>query len=109
MITKEADSHLQNVRSRMPLLLEPNEIDLWLNCQDYSFKDLKNTNIMNPGKQVYQHIGFNQVSNYLDNQNNKDSKCIMSINEYLKYIDQQGIKKYYSSKSEGKYTRKHHH
>jgi putative SOS response-associated peptidase YedK len=75
IITCEANKELQHIHNRMPVIMNRELIDLWL---DESFNNIKDlSDMLNPYQEEY--MEFYPVSNYVNSPKNNDIRCVENL------------------------------
>lgn len=97
LLTREATKEISGVHHRMPVILDEDELDMWLDCKKYRFENIINKEILNPKKEKWNSLFFYQLAPYVGDIKNKTDKCLMSIEDYKKELDRVGIKRFFKS------------
>ena len=66
----------------MPVLLEEDELDAWLDGQNNPWGTLVERGIMNESKNKWNSIAFYEAAPYVNKIKNKSAECILSKEEY---------------------------
>ena len=75
IITGKAQSNLEHIHHRMPIILRRNNIEKWINSDKYSFHTVQK--FLKPKSS---DLVFHNVSNYVNSPKNNSKKCILKIN-----------------------------
>jgi len=81
VFTRESFGEIGKIHHRMPVLLEDDEVDLWLNVEKYSFLSIADK-ILNQKKSLWLDIDYYRVGTAVNNIKDKSSKCIQSWEDF---------------------------
>jgi len=102
LLTREATKEINVVHHRMPIFLEENEIDKWLNSDKYKFNQIFDKEILDGSKSKWSNVDFYPIGPYVNNIKNKTDQCLMSLDDHMKKLDSVGIKKFFQAKPKEK-------
>ncbi len=77
IVTTSASERLSSVHDRMPVILDPDDHEAWLNPELKNPKDLLSLLKPNPGKELL----LTPVSTFVNNPRNDDPRCLHSISQ----------------------------
>lgn len=101
LLTRPSVKSLEGVHHRMPVLLEGNELDLWLDNEKSSFSSIIDSKILNDKNEVWGKVRLERVGPFVNDAKNKSQKCLMSYADYMKELDEKGIKRFFKPKTPG--------
>lgn len=101
LLTRPSIKSLEGVHHRMPVLLEGNELDLWLDNEKSSFSSIIDNKILNDKNEVWGKVRLERVGPFVNDAKNKTQKCLMSYADYMKELDEKGIKRFFKPKTPG--------
>jgi hypothetical protein len=99
ILTRDATPELSKVHDRMPVILSPGEVELWLNpknTRDINFIIQRCLN--NKEKCIWKGIGCAKVAPYVNKREEKGVKCLMTMEEYKKELDKTGLMRFWKKK-----------
>lgn len=76
IITGKAQSSLENIHHRMPIILKRNNIEKWINSEKYNFPAVQK--FLKPHSS---DLIFHNVSTLVNSTKNNSKKCILKIND----------------------------
>ena len=76
IITGKAQSNLEHIHHRMPIILRRNNIEKWINSDKYSFHTVQK--FLKPKSS---DLVFHNVSNYVNSPKNNSKKCILKMDD----------------------------
>ena len=94
ILTRQAKENLNKIHNRMPVILSEDLLDLWLNT-DNKYMDFIDKKILHESNSAYEDLKFYKLAPYVNKIKNKDVKCLMTKENYMKHLDSVGIKKYF--------------
>mmetsp|Transcript_34921 Transcript_34921/g.31450 ORF Transcript_34921/g.31450 Transcript_34921/m.31450 type:complete len:200 (+) Transcript_34921:227-826(+) len=97
LLTRQSTRELDKIHHRMPVVLDEDEIDMWVDCKNYRFEDIIDREILNQKKEKWNDLYYYQLAPYVGDMKNKTEKCLMSIEDYKKELDRVGIKRFFKS------------
>lgn len=68
----------------MPVILDNDEIDMWLDVEKYKYEELLKSKIFAKDKSVIKNLEFSKLGPMVNNIKNKTVKCLMSFDDYQK-------------------------
>jgi len=77
ILTTDATEPVSNLHDRMPVILEPNDFDLWLDPDEHNIKILRD--LIHPAAPGI--LSMHPVSNYVNKAENEGEKCIEPAQE----------------------------
>jgi len=80
ILTTEPNSLLQPIHNRMPVIIDPNDFEQWLNPSNTDIEELKDLLKPFDAKKMAAY----PVSTYVNSPSNKDEKCILKEEEKSK-------------------------
>ncbi|KAL4467013.1 hypothetical protein ABPG74_010610 [Tetrahymena malaccensis] len=96
LLTRESFGKFDQVHHRMPVFIEEEEIEQWLNpkieYQEVLFKQL-----LKRDRKVYDEISSYRCSNNVNNIREQSIKCLMSYEEHKKHLEKNGIGKFFKT------------
>ena len=98
ILTRESTNEVNVVHHRMPVFLDEDEIDMWLDCDKYKFEKIFDNIIMDETKAKWKNLTFYPVGFYVNDVKNKTEQCLMTIEDYKKKLDETGIKRFFGVK-----------
>lgn len=101
LLTRPAVKSLEFVHDRMPVLLEGEELDLWLGQGQNSFGEIIDKRVLKQENKVWGNVGWERLGPAVNDVKNKSPKCLMNYAEYMKELDQKGIKRFFKAKEPG--------
>lgn len=99
ILTRDAAPNLKSVHQRMPVILSPDDVKLWL--------DEENSNVitkiveevfLGKDKEIWESIETTKLAPHVNSIKEKSIKCIMTFEEYQKELDKNGIMKFFKKK-----------
>jgi len=96
LLTRESIGDAKKAHNRMPVLLDDNEIDTWLNCEKYKYEDIQGE-ILDEGKEKWKSTFCYQLTPLVNNSKNKAANVLMKSDEYDTVADKSTIKKFFGS------------
>ncbi|CAD8134458.1 unnamed protein product [Paramecium pentaurelia] len=97
VLTRDAFGEYAKVHDRMPVLLEDDEIDLWINPK-IGFFDIIDKKILNSQKKIWGQVQVTKVAPYVNNIKEKSEKCLITLEEYKEQQFKNGIGKFFQKK-----------
>jgi putative SOS response-associated peptidase YedK len=101
LLTREATPEIAHIHHRMPILLEEDEIDMWLNTDKYKFSQIMDKEILNESKAKWKSVEAYPIGPYINDLKNKSDQVIMTYDDHIKKLDSVGIKKFFGAKPAG--------
>jgi len=101
LFTREAIGEARSVHTRMPVLLDHNELDAWLDCEKYKYENIQ-AQIIDDQKEKWKSMFFYQIAPSVGDLKNKSEKVLMKAQEYDATANTSGIKRFFTSNSKEK-------
>lgn len=81
---------------RMPVILTPEDVEVWLNPDNTKqiAKIIENS-FSGKDKPIWKDIGFTRIAPHVNTIKEKSAKCIMTYEEYKKELDRTGIMRFF--------------
>ena len=76
IITGKAQSNLEHIHHRMPIILRRNNIEKWINSDKYSFYTVQK--FLKPQSS---DLVFHNVSSFVNSPKNNSKKCILKMDD----------------------------
>jgi putative SOS response-associated peptidase YedK len=96
ILTRDASPQVAAVHDRMPVVLSPGEVELWLDP-----KNTRDINIIihrclnNKDKCLWKGIGCAKIAPYVNKKEEKGVRCLMTAEEYRKELDKKGLMRFW--------------
>jgi len=94
LLTRQALWEFIHVHERMPMVLDENEIDQWLDCENFKYEKIIG-DITSPNNPKWSTLYHYQIGPLINNLKNKSDKNLMTLEEYKKDLDKTGIKSFF--------------
>jgi hypothetical protein len=80
----------------MPVILSHEEVNLWMNPKNTKIiNEVINKSLLKKEKQVWKNIGCAKLAPYVSSIKEKSNKCLMTIEEYKKELDKNGLMRFW--------------
>jgi len=97
LLTRQALWEFVHVHERMPMILSADEIDKWLDCENYKYEKIIG-DITSPENEKWSTMYHYQIGPLINNIKNKGEKNLLTLEEYKKDLDKTGIKSFFQPK-----------
>ena len=87
IITTEANEQLQDIHERMPVILEPERFDMWLDSDCRDFSELQKILVPFSGP-----LSIHPVGDYVNRVGNEGPECVTPVEREPTLFDEQGGK-----------------
>ncbi|KAL4510199.1 hypothetical protein ABPG72_010392 [Tetrahymena utriculariae] len=96
LLTRESFGKFDQVHHRMPVFIEEEEVELWLNPK-IEYKEVLFKQLLKRDRKVYDEISSYRCSNNVNNIREQSIKCLMSYEEHKKHLERNGIGKFFKT------------
>ncbi|EAR97015.1 hypothetical protein TTHERM_00196060 (macronuclear) [Tetrahymena thermophila SB210] len=96
LLTRESFGKFDQVHHRMPVFIEEEEVEQWLN-PNIEYKEVLFKQLLKRDRKVYDEISSYRCSNNVNNIREQSVKCLMSYEEHKKYLEKNGIGKFFKT------------
>jgi putative SOS response-associated peptidase YedK len=97
VLTRDAFGDYEKVHHRMPVLLEEDEVDLWINTKN-SFHEIIDRKILNQQKKIWGEVDHYRCAPHVNSIKEKSEKCLLSLEDYKNQLYQKGLGRFFQKK-----------
>lgn len=82
ILIREATERLSDIVTRMPILLDKSEIDMWISSERNKFDDIIDRYILKDSAEKWDQLSFYRVAPFVNDPKNKNERCLMSMEQF---------------------------
>lgn len=101
ILTRNSIGDASQVNRRMPVILSEEEVDKWLDCDQYKYEDLK-AGILDNSNEKWKSTICYEVSTFVNNAANKTSDVLKKVEDYDAKAEGSTIDQFLSSENKNK-------
>eukprot|EP01017_Pseudomicrothorax_dubius_P028129 TRINITY_DN3322_c0_g1_i1.p1 TRINITY_DN3322_c0_g1~~TRINITY_DN3322_c0_g1_i1.p1 ORF type:complete len:372 (+),score=79.38 TRINITY_DN3322_c0_g1_i1:110-1225(+) len=94
LLTRESKDDLGAIHHRMPVLLNEDLVDMWLDCEHYDFRTLLDKYVLDKSNDVWEHLNYYRIGPAVNDIKNKTEECIHSLEQHKQKLDKTGIMRF---------------
>lgn len=95
LLTRESMGDASQVHTRMPVLLDESEIEMWIDSDKYKFESIIDKYILNEKADKWKSLTQYRIGPYVHDIHNKTEQCLMTLDEHKQKLDETGIKRFF--------------